>query len=81
MILCILYAVDLNKISVNNLWKTYFRNSDILIKYLIFKIIIYAKVVILTMVMWITWWVSFDPQKMAILTTSSSLYIYFIIII
>ena len=35
MILCILYAVDLNKISVNNLWKTYFRHSDILIKYLI----------------------------------------------
>jgi hypothetical protein len=33
------------------------------------------------LVLWITWWVSFDPQKMPPLTTSSSLYIYFNIII
>jgi hypothetical protein len=31
--------------------------------------------------MWTNWWILFDPQKMPPVTTSSSLYIYFIIII
>jgi len=31
--------------------------------------------------MWITWWVSFDPQKMQTLTTSSSLYIYTLLLL
>jgi len=30
-----LYAVDLNKVSIIHLWKTYFRHSGISIKYLI----------------------------------------------
>jgi hypothetical protein len=46
-----------------------------------YYIIIFEKVIKLTLKMWITWWVSFDPQKMAPLTTSSSLYIYTLLLI
>ena len=38
-------------------------------------------VIILPTVMWINWWILFDPQKMPPLTTSSSLYIYTLLLL
>ena len=46
-----------------------------------YYIIILVKVIKLALKMWITWWVSFDPQKMAPPTTSSSIYIYTLLLL
>jgi hypothetical protein len=38
-------------------------------------------VIIMPTVMWTNWWILFDPQKMPPVTTSSSLYIYTLLLL
>ena len=61
--------------------KLIFGTSIYIVTIWFYEIIIFMMVSILILVLWITWWVSFDPQKMPPLTTSSSLYIYTLLLL